>query len=240
MIDDKIPADPDQPLEACARLLPSDPAAAAGQLREFVAANPLSAEAYRLLARANRAAAESSPASGAIHSSVVSGAQLRLQHAARALQADDLEPAEIILRQRLLQAPADVEALRLMALLAIQLDYRTEAEQLLQLALEIEPGFAAAAVDLAKELYEQNRPLEVLAITGELLRRDPGNEAATALQAAALGRAGRFEESLRHYEELIRRSPRQAALWTNYGHILKTMGRSNDGLRAMRTVWVGS
>ena len=64
---------------------------------------------------------------------------MRLQHAARALESDDLEPAEIILRQRLRQAPGDVEALRLMARLAVQLDYRLEAEQLLRLALQLEP-----------------------------------------------------------------------------------------------------
>ena len=225
---------PETQLAPCARLVESDPAAAAAELRRFIEDNPLSAEAYRLLARADRAIAESAPASGGIKSSVVSGAQMRLQHAARAIHADDLETAEIILRQRLRQAPADVDALRLMAALATRLEYRAEAEQLLRLALELAPDFTAAALDLGKDLHEQNRPLEALELADEVLAREPENEIAKALKASALGRAGRFEESVGLYEDMLERAPRQPALWTNYGHILKTMGRSDEGQQAMR------
>jgi tetratricopeptide (TPR) repeat protein len=226
---------PSEPqLADCARLVESDPSLAAARLREFLEDNPLSADAYRLLARADRAIAEAAPAGGGIKSSVVSGAQMRLQHAARALHADDLETAEIILRQRLRQAPADVDALRLMATLATSLYFRAEAEQLLRLALEIAPDYTDAALDLGRELYDQNRPLEALAIANEILERDRENERARMLKAAASGRAGRFDESIRLYEELLERSPRQASLWTNYGHILKTVGRADDGQRAMR------
>jgi tetratricopeptide (TPR) repeat protein len=224
----------EEQLEACARLLETDPAAAAGQLRQFLAASPLNADAYRLLARADRATADSQGSNGVVQSSVVSGAQIRLQHAARALEADDLETAEIILRHRLRQSPSDVEALRLLAMLATRLDYPAEAEQLLRLALEFAPDYAPAALDLGRELHQQNRVLEALALTSELLDRFPEDEPSKALHAAVLGRAGRFEESIGHYEDLIQRTPRQPSLWTSYGHILKTMGRSDDGLRAMR------
>jgi tetratricopeptide (TPR) repeat protein len=210
-----------------------DPALAADQLRDLLRGDPLNADAYRLLAQALRLE-RPRDGHGEIRSQYVTANDLQLARAASALQVDDLETAEIILRQRLRQAPADVEALRLMAKFAVQLDYRAEGEQLLRLALEITPGFAAAALDLAKELHEQNRPLEVLAITSQLLERDGRDEAAQALQAAALGRAGRFAESLCEYEALLERSPTQPGLWTNYGHILKTMGRSDEGLRAMR------
>ena len=169
-----------------------------------------------------------------MQSSLVSGASMRLQHAARSLESDDLETAEVILRHRLSQAPSDVEALRLLAMLATRLDYPVEAEQLLRLAVEFDPDYAPATLDLARDLHQQNRVIEALVLTSELLERDPENEPAKALHAAALGRAGRFDESIRHYEDLIQRTPRQPSLWTSYGHILKTVGRSDDGLGAMR------
>lgn len=224
---------PEPQLAAWERLVESDPGLAAARLRTFLADNPLSAEAYRLLARADRATADSSMA-GTVRSSAVSGAQMRLHHAARALQEGDLETAEIILRQRLRDAPADVEALRLMAALATELDYHAESEELLRLAVEIAPDHTAAKYALALWLHQQSRDSEALPIIDELLQQEPAHDAAKSLKAAALGRVGRFEESVALYEELLQRAPQYASLWMNYGYTLTTMGRSEEGLRANR------
>jgi len=212
----------------------SDPAAAAAQLREFVDRHPLSADAYRLLASADRVVAASQVSTGVVQSSVVSGAQMRLQHATRALDADDLEPAEIILRQRLHQAPGDVEALRLMATLATRLDYHAEAEKLLRLALELAPDYLPARFDLASTFDRRNRPLEAVALMDEALTIDPHNQFAQAIKATALGRAGRYDESLALYERLLERAENEPKIWTSYGLMLKTVGRSEQGRQAMR------
>jgi tetratricopeptide (TPR) repeat protein len=45
---------------------------------------------------------------------------------------------------------------------------------------------------------------------------------------------GSYAESLALYEQLVDETPHEPALWSNYGHVLKTIGRSDEGLRAMR------
>jgi Tfp pilus assembly protein PilF len=224
----------EEQLEACARLLETDATAAAGQLREFLAASPLNADAYRLLARADRAIADSRPSTDEIRSNVASGVQMRLQHAARALHEDDLETAEIILRRRLLEQPADPYALHLMAQFAAALDFEIEAEGLLRFVLEIAPDFTPARIAFAAGLNKRNRPLEAAEALEPILAREPDNRLAKALKATALGRAGRVEESLRLHEELLTTTPEDPKLWSSYGHFLKTVGRSDEGYRAMR------
>ena len=223
----------DQRLESCARLLETDPTAAASELREFLAANPLSAAAYRLLDRADRAA-NASQASKGVVSSVVSGAQMRLQQAARALKLDDLEPAEIILRQRLRQAPGDVEALRLLADLAAQLGYSKEAEELFRLALELAPEFTPATIELARLLYRQNQPDRALELLDREVERSPSNLDVRNLRAAALTRAGRTRDAADAYEASLQAAPRQAQIWSNYGQVLRTLGRQDESIAALR------
>ena len=229
-----IPSLEGEQLATCTLLVESDPATAAAQLREFLETNPLSAAAYRLLAQADRALAESRVSTGGVHSRVVSGAQMRLQHAAQALLEDDLEPAEIILRRQLLERPADPYALHLMAQLAAALDFDAESERLLQLVLDIAPDFTPARFALAAALNKRNRPLEAAEALEPILAREPDNRVAKALKATALGRAGRFEDSLKLHEELLETTPGDPKLWSSYGHFLKTDGRSDEGYRAMR------
>src|SRR3546814_5522242 len=54
------------------------------------------------------------------------------------------------------------------------------------------------------------------------------------LRAAALGRIGGYDEALALYEQLTRRFPDHAKLWMSYGHMLKTVGRQDDGIAAYR------
>ncbi len=67
-----------------------------------------------------------------------------------------------------------------------------------------------------------------------MLESDPGNPAHANLRAAALGRIGGYDEALALYEELTRRFPDHAKLWMSYGHMLKTVGRQEDGIAAYR------
>ena len=220
-------------LEQLAELLKSQPAFAAEQLRAHLKDDPLSTRAYRLLAAALGGLAQSGSGHGEIRSGV-SGSGMKLMQADRALQSGDLPTAEIILRPRLREAPNDVNALRLMAILASKLGFQTEAEELLLLALEIAPDFVAAQFALAAVFEKQNRPADAALAMDDVLARYPDNYAALAIKAGALEHAGRFEESLKLYEVLVERSPDEPRLWSSYGLALKTVGRSEEGRQAMR------
>src|SRR5438093_1965707 len=102
-LENRLAADPlrraeAEQLRACADLVSRDPQAATAQLRDYLKKNPLSAEAYRLLAAAKDAGRPGTVMSGGIVSAIGSNASMRLMQAAQALQADDLETAEIALR----------------------------------------------------------------------------------------------------------------------------------------------
>ena len=169
---------------------------------------------------------------GDVRSATVSITHSRLAQAARSLQASDLPTAEIILRARLLDEPTDVHALRMMADLGFRLGL--EGEPLLHYALELEPAFTAATLDVAKQRYLHNRYEESLVLINEVLARDPANESTLYMKGVVLGHAGRFEEAIEIYQTLVERLPERARLWASYGRSLKTVGRSEEGIAAFR------
>ncbi|MCL6730053.1 tetratricopeptide repeat-containing sulfotransferase family protein [Sphingomonas hankyongi] len=220
-------------LEHIPELIDRDPQEAARRLREHLGGDPLDAKGYRLLAQALAAIEQRANSRGELRT-FVRGADPLLNQAAAALAKKDLETAEVVLRKRLLERPAEPVALFLMGRLAHELDFDDEAEDLLWLAIELAPDFFPARFALASALDGHGRHAEVVSLMDEALTNDPGQELASFIKAAALGRAGRFDESLALYERLIATSGNNPKLWLNYGLILKTKGRSDDGLRAMR------
>ena len=221
------------PLTGIQELIANEPQTAVEQLRERLGDEPFDAEAYRLLSKALKAVEQQQGAGGGIRTFVQAVDPL-IARAAQALNSDDLETAEIILRNRLLDRPTDFVALHLMANLASTLDFDDDADDLLQLVLEIAPEFTPARVARASGLKKRNRPLEAAEALDPVFEHDPNNTAAKALKASVLARAGRFDDSLKLYEELLQTIGEDPKLLSNYGHILKTVGRSDEGYRAMR------
>jgi tetratricopeptide (TPR) repeat protein len=158
----------------------------------------------------------------------------QLIEAAIAINEDRLHEAEPILRAHLKQDPLDVAAIRLMAQLAARIGRYRDSETLLRRALELAPGFIVARSNLAGILYRQNRFEEAVATLNAVLAVDSDDVISRNLKAAALGRIGDYDEALALYEELTRRFPDHAKLWMSYGHMLKTVGRQEDGIAAYR------
>jgi tetratricopeptide (TPR) repeat protein len=213
-------------------LIETNPERAVEELRGLLRGDPLNAAGYRLLARAMREAKDNSPQEGVIRTTVRAADPL-LSRAGQALEDDDLETAEIILRRRLVEHPDDADALYLIARLAHLLDYDHEAEELLRLAFEIVPNFNAARVALARLLDKRHRSIEAVAELEPVVASEP-NMIALALKASALGHGGNFDQSIEVYEQMLEAWPNEAGLWSTYGHQLKTVGRSQEGEAAMR------
>jgi tetratricopeptide (TPR) repeat protein len=214
--------------------LPDDvddhPVAAIASLREVLKRDPLNADAYRLLARALRAADQDGTkpqTSGAVTSDPV-------RRAAQALQQDDLETAEIILRPRLRERPNDADALTLLGRFASRLGYVEQADSLLRLAIECAPSNPIAKFHLAAELYRRNRAEEAIPVVGDVLRDHPDDIDAINLNAAAHARAGQLDEAATGYEKSLRLQPGQPHVWSWYGHTLRSLGRTEDGIAAVR------
>ena len=156
----------------------------------------------------------------------------QLMQAALALHRNQLDIAEPLLRNHLKQNPFNVAAMRMLAELAGRIARYPDAEKLLRRALELAPSFTAARSNLAMLLYRTSRLHEALAELA-LVAGDDGGEASD-LRAAVLGRLGEFDEALELYELILQQQPTQAGLWLSYGHVLKTVGRLEEGIAAYR------
>ena len=158
----------------------------------------------------------------------------RLIDAALALHDNRLGEAEPLLRTHLKQQPFDVAAIRMLAELAGRIGRYKDAETLLRRALELSPAFSAARGNLAIVLYRLNRPAEAIAELDAILADEPDNLGHANLKAAALARIGGFEEAIALYEDVLKSAHNQPKVWMSYGHMLKTVGRQDDGVAAYR------
>ena len=158
----------------------------------------------------------------------------RLIEAALAMNENDVPRAEPLLRAQLKEFPFDVAAIRLFAELAGRIGRYKDAENLLRRALDLSPSFTAARANLALVLYRQNRPEEAIAELNQVTTEEPESTGHFNLQAAAFGRIGEFEDALKLYEVVLAQAPGQSRIWMSYGHMLKTVGRSADGIAAYR------
>ncbi|HEX4848543.1 MAG TPA: sulfotransferase [Novosphingobium sp.] len=158
----------------------------------------------------------------------------RLIKAALALRQNALHEAEPLLKQHLREDPFDVYAIRMLAELAGRIGRMRDAENLLRRALELAPGFTAARSNLALLLHRANRPEEALGELEQVRSEDPDDPGHATLHAAVAGRIGAFDEAIALYETILARPNAPAPIWLSYGHTLKTVGRSEDGVAAYR------
>lgn len=215
--------------------LARDPGALADELRTVVARDPRNTGAWRWLGRALRKLGEDEAAAEAEMAAIRATAlEPQMVAIAEAMLENDLQTAEQLLRQRLRNQPTDAAAIRLMAELAARIGRLGDSEKLLHRALELAPGFTAARANLANVLYKQSRYEEAARVLDEVILRDPANPGNRNLMAATLGRIGDYDEALRLYAELVETFPDHAKLQMSYGHMLKTVGRQEDGVAAYR------
>ena len=159
--------------------------------------------------------------------------RLVIEQAIAALRVGDPIEAELVLRRHLLEQPGDSETLAKLAEIAIDQRRMEEAAVLLRRAASADPSpdrhialighlqaFAGAAIAL--------RELQTLppAVRGAFAVR--------AREASLLEQLGHYDRQIGLFEELAAEAPGNPALWTSYGNALKTVGRTDDAIAAVR------
>ena len=154
--------------------------------------------------------------------------------AADALYHGRLLEAETRLRHRLGLHPTESEAMRLLAE-ALEAQSRfEEAEALLSLIVQREPGHHGARFTLANVLFQQQKAPQALPHLERLLALDPNDAAYRNLMAACLALVGEFDRVIAINQGLLAQFPRQPRIWLNHGHALRTVGRRQDSVDAYR------
>ena len=135
-----------------------------------------------------------------------------------------LDEAERLYRRVLRDNPRNVDALRLLALIAVNADRPDDAELLLQQAIDIAPDFMQAILDLGRIRKEQDRYGEALECFDRAIALEPAQPQAHYLRAATLARASFTHEAIAAYRECLKLRPGHIGALLGVGHVLKAVG----------------
>jgi len=159
--------------------------------------------------------------------------RVALDFAIAALRAGDIAGAELRLRDSLLADPFNADALAKLAEIAVEQRRIEDAVVLLRKAVSADPD-PERRLELIAHLQRFAGPALVLKELHELPAEVRERFEVKAIEAGALGILGQHEEQIRIYEEMARERPRQPGLWMSIGNALKTIGRTDDAVAALR------
>lgn len=150
---------------------------------------------------------------------------------ARSMLADgDTREAEALIRPHLARHPDDVEALRVLASIARESEFSTDAETLLERVLELAPDYNAARYDYVLTLIDLHKHRRARDEAKRLLAAEPNNPGVRVTYAGILTGLGLLDEAIERYSQLIKELPQDAELRQSLGHALKTTGRQPEAV----------
>jgi tetratricopeptide (TPR) repeat protein len=150
------------------------------------------------------------------------------------LEDGELLPAEKIVREYLLKHGNDVEAMRLLAKIGLELDVLDDAELLLESVLLLAPDYRAARYDYARVLLERHKHAPARAELDKLVQTEPDNRAYLMSYAAAYAGLGEHERAIVLYRKLLAETPQAEELHLSIGHAQKTLGRTCEAIESYR------
>lgn len=146
----------------------------------------------------------------------------------------NIKEAEKIYRDVLTHDPKNVDALRLLAGVAMRAKQWSDAQVLLERALEIAPDFFQGWMDLGLTQQEQDRTDEALAAFERAIRLEPTRPNPYAAVGTTNGMAGRHEAAIEAFGKALALDEGHAVALAGLGHVLKTIGRVDEGIAAYR------
>lgn len=156
----------------------------------------------------------------------------KLALAAKHHQEGRIEDAEQLYRQVLNNNPRNVDALRMLAMVAATAKRYDDAERLLRKAVGIAPDFLTAIVDLGRVLKEQDRFEEAIDCFKNAIAINPNNPHTHFLLASAYSPAALNREAAREYRRALDLAPEHPGALLGLGNALKTIGKQDEAIKA--------
>jgi tetratricopeptide (TPR) repeat protein len=163
----------------------------------------------------------------------VGKSKVALDFAFAALRSGDVAGAEMRLRDRLFEDPSDADALAALAQIAAEQRRIEEATVLMRRAVAADPT-PDRRVDLIHHLQRFAAPALALKELEELPAALRNRFDVKGLEAGILGILGKHERQIRIYREMAREQPEQPALWISLGNALKTVGKTEEAVKALQ------
>ncbi|WDE02097.1 tetratricopeptide repeat-containing sulfotransferase family protein [Thalassomonas actiniarum] len=204
-------------------------------LQKAVAFNEKLPQSWQLLSKLLLLAGDSHSAAQAHHKYLrFSTKYPQLGLALQAFIEGKLPLCERICRAHLKTQPTDVNAMRLLAEVAIKLGIFADAEHLLERCLALAPDYHLARLNYAHVLNKREKSQQALEQINLLEQAQSGTAPQRIEKAAILVRLGQFSAAIDLYDELIVQFPEQAGLYTSRGHALKTIGKYDAAVASYR------
>jgi tetratricopeptide (TPR) repeat protein len=146
----------------------------------------------------------------------------------------ELGRAEELIRSFLRNHGHHIEAMRLLAHIAMERDIQGDAQALLEGVLELSPEYHAARFDYAQVLSKRQLHLEAGKQMEKLLAVEPTNRNYLTLYALTQVGLGRHERAIELYRELLSGARAPAELHLSIAHLLKTLGRTEAAIDEYR------
>ncbi len=159
--------------------------------------------------------------------------KLVLEQATASLQAGNRGDAERLLRKHILERPKDAEVLDKLADLALDVGHVEEATGFLRRAVGADPTPERQLI-LIRHLHRYvgaEQTLEEIETLPPGLR---GSLDVLAIEAAVRGFLRDHDRQIEIYEQISRLDPGNSAVWKTLGDALKTVGRTDDAVAALR------
>ena len=147
----------------------------------------------------------------------------------------NIQEAERIYRGVLSRKPDSVDAMRLLAGVAMRAKQWGDAIVLLERALELAPDYYRAWMDLGHARHEQDKTDEALEAYTRAQQLEPERPNPFASAGTVNAMAGRHDAALALFDQALERDPNHAISWSGKGHVLKTVGRQEEAIDAYRT-----
>ncbi|QFT78667.1 tetratricopeptide repeat-containing sulfotransferase family protein [Erythrobacter sp. THAF29] len=142
--------------------------------------------------------------------------------------------AEEICRHYLRQHPRDVEGMRLLAKIGIELGILDDAEFLLESAVAFAPEDIQLRLDYIDALRRRQNFEKARKESEALHERDPDNPLFQSRLAIECMQTGEYDRGLELFDRVLEKLPNDPANLTSKGHALKTTGAQQEAIDAYR------
>jgi tetratricopeptide (TPR) repeat protein len=142
--------------------------------------------------------------------------------------------AESLCRKFLKANPTYVEAMRLLAELAVQFGALEDAEFLLESAAEFEPANTQVKIDFIGVLRKRQKFIQALSAAEKLYKEQPGNPQLMSLYAIEKMQMGDYEGALDLFDGILQLLPGDPITLTSRGHALKTRGSQKQAIESYK------
>ncbi|MBT8426445.1 MAG: sulfotransferase, partial [Erythrobacter sp.] len=145
--------------------------------------------------------------------------------------------AEEICRHYLRSHPKDVEGMRLLAKIGMQLGVLEDAEFLLDSAAAFEPQNIQVRLDYIDALRRRQKFEKAREEAEALYRQDPDNPLFQSHLAIESMQTGDYDKAFELFDAVLTKLPGDPATLTSRGHALKTTGRQEDAVESYRAAF---